>query len=1585
MNTPPNPATPMTKPGRNLLRFVGRLSGLLLGIVFLVFILFNLLLRIPYLQQAAVSSLSRGLSVLAGTPASIQGVSLSGLTEFRMNKLYVEDPLGDTLLFVDQVYARLHPNLLKIFTEGLVIYQVRLVDGLLHSRELPTGEINSLQWFLKRFGKKGNNDSGNAFRVFPRLFILKHVTYWHEEPSKGIFQYVHLPKAKCQLLRAPSGEHALQLGGVSLVRPTVILRQAVTKRNNLAESPLLPRGFLSLESLKLTEGNLQIQDSARNMVLSQIDLSIADACYADGQSELRINQLSFAAGNNRKVRGITARQISFLGDRLVLDGISISLKQSEIRGDFGFTAPNLLQVKDWRDSLRLNIRLNPSQIFPSDLLAWIPELSQYPLWKTLEKERLTFSGRVYGDAARLSGTDLFLSLFDGSTFRGRVNFRDLGRPRREVINLRCKELYINGKTLAAATRLLRLDPVWERLGYLRYQGSLDGFFTDFVSFGKLSSGLGRANIDLKLDLSPGRTKARYAGTLAVADFDLGRFLSRPDFGKIAFTTSVAEGSGLTAAAASAILNANILEFAYRGYTYRNARWSGSLNARRLNGEFRIAEKNIDLAFEGEVDFTEKEIPKYNFAAELKNLDLAALGLSRQPWRIAGNAVLDMRNRRWSELEGLAVLSDVALTGDSSTFRLENLSLRARLDATSGSRQVEIVSDILDADLRGAFDLEKIPGALINYYLDAFPDFLRPLGLKRSPRVMAGLNLEFQVSVKKSGGLETFLFPGTALAEGASFRGEIRSTSDIAAFTIRIPALQSGKMQLEDLFLQHRLTGTSGRLDASVAGIRVGEQFALPPAVFLCDMNQREFRFQTRLGPDDKSAPALLELGGRIFPMEGDKIALKLSGRPIRILKDTWQVDSRNVAMFSEGRWDIAQMVLRGVGQELIIDDYQKKGLRISLSGLPLSQIDSLIKFTIKFSGRLQAELSFEDWKGFRNLRLRAGTDSLFLNRKDWGALRIAAERPSEGHPLTGRFSLINGSSALHLNASYNTLDLDTIRQKRKGYFDLQLNAYRFPNHFAGYFLAGILSDIQGNFDADLHFDGQFPALHTQGNIYLSKGGVTVDYLKTRYTYQPTIVPVNDAMFDLTGGILYDKYNHSARITGGVSHDHLRRFGFKARLESRRFLCLETRKGDNPNFYGQAMGTGEVNFGGTFRLPDIYVRASVADSTRVVVPITGEIVGQGLKNVRFVSRRSQTETTLNGPKKSALKGISFDMDLEAKAGAVLEMVFNEQTGDILRVTGRGGARLSVLRNEPLKIFGDITIDEGSYLFTYLAINKNFRLRPRGSISFDGDPYKARINVEATYEDISAAPSVLIQEYLLTASQAIRSEAGQNTRVTLILKLQGELFKPRIGFDLAFPNLQGSLASYVDGKLRVLRQDQNELNKQVFGLIVAGQFLPAVFSMSETAVVYNTVSEFVSNQLSQIVNQFISSIVGKGNPYSGTNFDIAFNRNPNFVITNLKAGNELQVSLRQSLLNNRLTVLVGGNLDNNYFGANTQATTFLGNDVVVEYDLSRDKSLKFRVYQKLQPDFAGSRLRFGAGISYRKEFESFADFLGSIGNN
>ena len=90
--------------------------------------------------------------------------------------------------------------------------------------------------------------------------------------------------------------------------------------------------------------------------------------------------------------------------------------------------------------------------------------------------------------------------------------------------------------------------------------------------------------------------------------------------------------------------------------------------------------------------------------------------------------------------------------------------------------------------------------------------------------------------------------------------------------------------------------------------------------------------------------------------------------------------------------------------------------------------------------------------------------------------------------------------------------------------------------------------------------------------------------------------------------------------------------------------------------------------------------------------------------------------------------------------------------------------------------------------------------------------------------------------------------------------------------------------------------------------------------------------------------------------------------------------------QDFFNDRLSVIVGGNID---LGGNVSRLrsgntgSFVGNDLSIEYVLNEDRSLKLRIYQRLEPDIAGGRrLKIGTGLNYRKEFNSFSEFFASF---
>ena len=433
------------------------------------------------------------------------------------------------------------------------------------------------------------------------------------------------------------------------------------------------------------------------------------------------------------------------------------------------------------------------------------------------------------------------------------------------------------------------------------------------------------------------------------------------------------------------------------------------------------------------------------------------------------------------------------------------------------------------------------------------------------------------------------------------------------------------------------------------------------------------------------------------------------------------------------------------------------------------------------------------------------------------------------------------------------------------------------------------------------------------------------------------------------------------------------------------------------FYGHAIGKGYVRFSGSFIQPDVYVNATINDSTQLIIPVSNEREATELKFIRFVEKHKKKKDEVSPVDQAELKGMSLEMDLGIREEAEMQLVFNEQAGDIIKGNGNGDIRILFPRGGEFQMYGDYIIEQGDYLFTmYQVVNKDFRIIRGGQVRWTGDPYLAEINLVAEYKGLTAPVANLIQEYLVNLtgddenSRNARNNAYKPTDIDLKMKLEGPLLEPIINFDLDFPNLTGTLKSYADSKLRTVKQDQNELNRQVFGLIVIGQFLPDELSFAQqgNAIIYNTVGEFVSNQLSLLLTELFSEFIEDGSVLSGIDLDIAYSQYQAGTLgdaQSLATGQELQVTLKQDFLNDRLSVQLGGNfgLGNEISAAPEASGAFVGNDVVIEYVLNKDRTLKLRLYQRLEPDIGGGhRLQVGTGLSFRKEFDSFSEFLRSF---
>jgi len=344
-----------------------------------------------------------------------------------------------------------------------------------------------------------------------------------------------------------------------------------------------------------------------------------------------------------------------------------------------------------------------------------------------------------------------------------------------------------------------------------------------------------------------------------------------------------------------------------------------------------------------------------------------------------------------------------------------------------------------------------------------------------------------------------------------------------------------------------------------------------------------------------------------------------------------------------------------------------------------------------------------------------------------------------------------------------------------------------------------------------------------------------------------------------------------------------------------------------------------------------------------------------------------------------------MESDITDDAEVFIIFDERAGDKIRGRGEGSINLEVDRDGTIEMFGDYIIDEGEYLFTLLnVINKPFNVKRGGTINWTGDPFNADIELEATYPGRTALSTLLI-EYLDNSNPDLENLARKSTKVDLIMYLTGKLLKPDIDFDINFPNVDNELRNFVESKLNSMRSNQNELNRQVFGLMVVGSFLPGdQYALNGGEIGFNTLSEMLSSQLSIYLTELLSEVFTDVGFISGIDFDINYSRYTSETTDGnepgLRTGSELEVRLSNTLFNERLSVNVGGNVD---WGTSTiqgpSQGAFLAGDLVLEYVLTRDKRFKVRFYQRTDQTFVGRRNKTGLGFSYRREFDSFKDFV------
>lgn len=1635
---------PQAKPPlwRRLLRRVeNTLFGIVLVVVFLYFIL-----QLPLVQNWLIGKVTAYLSKELQTKVTIQHLGFSFFDNIVLEGFYLEDLKGDTLLYTGRLSANLNTNIFSLLDNKLEINELSLQKARFNLRRGEGERYDNLRFLLDWLpkSKKDPNKPPSAFSLKAQHIYLTDVVFLQDDRVRGERMVFEIPAGAIRLDEFDALNKRLTIRNAHFdgLRfdyeryPSKPLPELISQKTKPTSSPadtaaakplqcFVERFSLSNSSFafdKFTTPEAAYHEVGSEVMdydhldVKNIDFQ-ADSVYFDNNLSF-VGKLSHFSAQEQcgfVLQHAAAKQIILNDTLTALNGVQIQTPNSLLGDTIAFHYNTYRDYRQFVDKVKLDLRLaNGSKLRLGDIMYFSGPVNRNKFFLTNRETVADVSGTINGKINRLNGRNLNIRVGQNAMLQGDFDGEDMAESR-DLLRLEFdfKRLQSDFETIKKIIPGFNAPPTFARLGRIGFKGKYQIIFGyNHILDGQLITDVGDGDINMSLDLTQGTEKAIYSGRLDMRQFDMATWMGNQQFGRASFRAKIDEGSGLTLSSIKARMSGTIDTLRYKGYTYRSIGMDGAFKEKIFDGKIAARDPNFEFDFDGKIDLRDT-FPVMDFKADITRLDLGVLNLVEEDWVLSGQVQqLTLNAHNWSDLTGKAVLRNFQILQDrEAVHKIDSLILSSNY-RRDGTRYISLYSDIADGYLEGDYDLARSMRRLLSTFGRYYPRFSQKIGLPKADSLPSTDDYNLRLQVKNTKQLTKLFSSDLDTLRDIYVKARVEGAQGLLQVLVEVPQLRYGNVAFRDASMSWYSLRDSATYNLRLPETQLSRKERLAPITlggFLTD-EALTFRLESK---DDAAIVKSINLNGA-FSIVDSLWQLKFNASEIALFNQAWYLDEDNYIRFGKNYFATRNFYMgNDYNQRILLDSLNGgHGLSLALTNFNLEVFNKFLGNTnLNIRGKTyDFDVKIEDLFAMKGINGFVNSDTVFIKNtktgveKPYGELIGNLELASLNAPLGAKLFL-NGAGEQRLRLSMAwLLSGDSIWTDpefgllKPNYLGAQLDATAYPLDFIELIVPGI-SKTAGTFDADLALTGPAKRPDIDGKIHIRQGQTQLDYLKNTYYIKKQTVRLTERQIWADRDTITDGLGNRAVIYRGLWHDHFRNWRIDCDMKSlnNRFWTLNTTKADNALYYGQAFGQFEAQFRGTFSRTDIKVIAKTGDNSKLYIPLTDAADAQEVRFIKFKSKEPQPikDKNVKSFKFEDLKGLNFEMDLTVTEAAEVQLIFDEQAGDIIKGWGEGDLSFIINREGEFKMSGNYRIRRGEYLFTLLNwINKPFTVASGGTINWYGDPYGAQINLDATYEKNASLYNLLIEELqVLEGSQStLVQEARKGTRGIVTMHLKGDLMKPNISFDLAFPDASTQINSLVESKMRLLRQDPNELNRQVFGLIVVGSFLPAnsasfIQSSDYLNTAINTVTQMLSNQLSNYFSGLIAE--WSGSAVSSIDLDIAYNQYQNAVTPGQSGnslGQELQVRLTSGFAKDRVTVRLGSQFGLGQTPGTATSTGFLGEDVVIEVQLTENKQWRLKVYQRTEPDFGGAglrRARYGFGLSFRKDYDSFTDMMREAG--
>lgn len=1579
----------------------------------LLFLLLAFIIQLPatqnYIKDKTISKLEKDLE----THISISGFKFSITNGFLLKDLYVEDQQQDTLLYASKLKVTLDKGILSLLNNQLFIQDITLQNAYIDIKKAENSTSTNAQFILDYFKKEKSPKNKRKLSLALQSIVLDDVRVHNQDDVKKVNFNAYVGKGLIKVDSINLNTNSFYIKSVKIDNPSFALfKQPITQvlatkpDSTQAKKPIT----FKIHDINISNGRFASDDFRRSLTrntvdgvdfahldVTKINVDLTRFVFKDRQFSGNLNQLSLQEQSGFNLQKLQAKEFVVSDHLTELKGFLLqtpnrkATKGTKLTNYLSMKYQSYRDFKQFKDKVFIKLNLKDSQVAIQDVLFFAKKLKQKKFIHQYQNHVIDVSGKFFGNINNPRAKNLNISLGNISMI-GKVRLSDLNDKEHLSINLDVDRLHTSIPNLKLLLPNIKLPNNINTLGDLVFKGSFSGFLNQFVAYGMLHTDIGDIDADMNLNISNGPDNATYSGKIVFKDFDLSQWFHNDKLGPISVSTSVADGGGIRLNTAHAILNAQVNNFVFKGYEYKDIVLKGKLEKNFFDGALKSNDPNVNFNFLGTIDFTDS-IAKYKFSSKVQALDLYKLHLSQKPLKMAGNLDLDLKGKIIKELTGDLKITNLVMHNSDETFKLDSAFITAKLDDPK-HQFIQIKSSILDAKLQGVFDLPSLPRAIKSTIISKSPAFAKKLHLTKSEKEEKTQIFDFNLQINHSQNLTKLLNTKIDSFEKVRLSGNFNNQNGYLSIDGEVGKTHIGSKVIGSSIIE--IAGKDNQIKArvNIFEIWLNSRKKLPPIAITLGLYPDTLAFQIKAS-NFNNVLKNLRFNGIVLPMD-DYYQMQFNPSRIQVAQDLWKIESDNYFRFSKNFLEAYNISFVSEDRSLELTTPTQNSLNLDLKNFDLSFINSLYNYkNLQYTGPFQANIKWSDVHGKKDIALVMTADTFHINEHAYGKFSLLANLPDFQSPLGVNLNI--GENGLLTTKGYIHFFKSPARWKGSYVPPKSINLQGGLNEFPFYIMEDIIpsgiSDVHGKFGGYINIKGPLTGPEFDGLATIKNGELTIDYTNAHYYINNQNIRITTTRFDATGGMIEDKYGNQALITGGLNHLRFNHFSINTIINSSKFLVLDTKKGDNPLFYGKVMANALAKFSGDFNQPHLYVNGQSLKDTDLKLLFTEEEEIQANQFINFVSFK-QEEKSHDEEQTNVAKGLDIDMYMSVTDDAAIQLIFDETSGDIIQSRGEGDFHLFASRSGEFTLTGQYAIKSGEYLFTLLNfINKPFVIEPGGTITWSGDPMKAIIDLQAVYSGLSAPVYNLIKDELNTLGQNTDITAARvATPIELGLILTGPMLLPNIEFTLDIKNLIGNNKNFVASKLNILKNDPNELNRQVFGLLVLGNFLPPGNSLgiqeSGATGLASTLSELLSSQFALYLNSMLSDIIGTSKFYSGTEVDVGLNIYQ--TVVNVDDNFQQQAfnfNLKNHFFNNRITVQVGGNfeLNKNPFSQSQNTSDFSG-DILLEIELSKNRRYKVQVYKRLEPDYSGNmRHKSGVGLSYKREFNSLEDLFEGIRKN